>query len=207
MSSTTTVSDGAGRRGRPRAFDRERALGIAVRLFWERGYEATSVADLTAAMGIKPPSLYAAFGGKRALFTEALARYGEGPGAFSGRALAEEPTARAAVARLLREAAVEYAAPGRPAGCMVITAATNCSTSEVVADLRARRLATRSAVEARIAAGVRAGELPAGTDTAALAAYVATVLQGLSQQARDGATAAELGAVAELALAVWPGGA
>lgn len=84
------------KRGRPRSFDREAALEQALRLFWERGYEATSVADLTAAMGIRPPSLYAAFGDKSALFGEVVDRYREGHGAYATRALAEEPTARAA---------------------------------------------------------------------------------------------------------------
>src|SRR5438128_2813799 len=86
-------------RGRPRSFDRETALEKAVMAFWEHGYEATSVSGLTHVMGIGAPSLYAAFGDKRALFEEVVTVYGERYGSFGDRALAEEPTARAAVAR------------------------------------------------------------------------------------------------------------
>src|SRR4051794_32394754 len=84
-------------RGRPLSFDREAALDKAMHVFWEKGYEAASIADLTAAMGITPPSLYTAFGDKEHLFLEAIEAYGRGPGAFGARALAEEPTARSAV--------------------------------------------------------------------------------------------------------------
>ncbi len=101
-------------RGRPRSFDRATALEKALMAFWENGYEATSVSDLTRAMDIGAPSLYAAFGDKRSLFEEVVQVYGARYGAFTERALAEEPTARAAVERTLREAAVEYTAPGRP---------------------------------------------------------------------------------------------
>ena len=97
-------------RGRPLSFDRQAALDKAMHVFWERGYEAASVADLTAAMGITPPSLYTAFGDKEHLFLEAIEAYGKGPGGFGARALAEEPTARQAVQRLLEEGAAELTA-------------------------------------------------------------------------------------------------
>ncbi|WP_221347968.1 TetR/AcrR family transcriptional regulator [Streptomyces beigongshangae] len=196
---------GRGRgRGRPRSFDRETALEKAVLAFWEHGYEATSVSGLTEVMGIGAPSLYAAFGDKRSLFEEVVNAYGTRYGSFCGRALAEEPTARAAVERLLREAAAEYTEPGRPHGCLIIHAATNCTTPEVEASLRARRNADIAAVEDRIRAGVAAGELPADTDTAALARHTGAMLQGMSQQARDGAARQELEALAELATRIWP---
>jgi AcrR family transcriptional regulator len=197
------VSAGRRPRGRPRAFDREAALEKAVRVFWEQGYEATSVADLTRAMGIGAPSLYAAFGDKRALFTEVVAAYGERYGAF-GRVFARTPTARVAVERMLHAAAEAYTASGMPRGCLVISAATNCSTPEVTAALREQREANVAEIRDRIAADVAAGELPAGTDAGALARYTGAVLQGMSQQARDGATAAELSALADLALRAWP---
>lgn len=192
-------------RGRPRSFDRQEALEKATLTFWEHGYEPTSVADLTRAMGIGAPSLYAAFGDKKALFAEVVSGYAQTYGAFATRALAEEPTARAAVGRLLHEAATEYTDPAHPRGCMLISAATNCATAEVEAALRERRNASLGAFESRIRADVAAGALPAGTDPGALARFSGAVLQGMSQQARDGAGREELEAVAALAMAAWPG--
>ncbi|WP_046726867.1 TetR/AcrR family transcriptional regulator [Streptomyces humi] len=194
------------KRGRPRSFDREVALVQATLLFWQHGYEGTSVADLTAAMGISPPSLYAAFGDKRALFTEVVDRYGSTFGAFMGNALAEESDARTGFARMLDEAAVSYTDPTHPAGCLVISAATNYSpaTADVERDLRTRRAANIGSFEERLNEAKALGSLPAGTDTRALAVYFAAVVQGLSQQARDGATTEELRRVAAYAMAVWP---
>ncbi|MFC9232308.1 TetR/AcrR family transcriptional regulator [Streptomyces decoyicus] len=193
-------------RGRPRSFDRETALEQAVRSFWERGYEATSISDLTRAMGIGAPSLYAAFGDKRALFDEVVAEYGRHYGGFLSRAVAEEPTARRGVERGLREAAVEYTLPGRPRGCLVISAALNISpaSSEVAAFLREKRLSNVREIADAVRADIAAGELPAGTDPGALAAFVGAVIQGMSQRARDGAERTELEAIAELALKAWP---
>ncbi|MFI9719206.1 TetR/AcrR family transcriptional regulator [Streptomyces sp. NPDC052396] len=197
----------AKQRGRPRSFDRETALEQAIRAFWEHGYEATSIADLTRAMGIGAPSLYAAFGDKRSLFAEVVEEYGHTYGAFMGRALSEEPTARRGVERMLREAAVEYTEPGRPHGCLVISAAVNATSdsADVVAELRARREANVQAVRRAIEADMAAGELPAEVDAQALARFTAATIQGMSQQARDGAGRQELESVAELALRVWPG--
>jgi len=191
-------------RGRPRSFDRATALERAILAFWERGYEATSVSDLTRVMGIGAPSLYAAFGDKQALFAEVVAEYGTRYGSFTDRALAEEPTARAAVARILREAAAEYTAPDRPHGCLVVHAATNCTTPEVEESLRERRNANLVTLERRIEADIAAGELPADLDAAALARHAGAVIQGMSQQARDGASREELAAVAEIAMTIWP---
>ncbi|MGW5570389.1 TetR/AcrR family transcriptional regulator [Nocardia thailandica] len=195
------------RRGRPPTFDRAAALTAATRLFWERGYEGVSIGELTEAMGIRSGSLYAAFGDKRSLFTEVLDTYGRSPvGAFAGRALSEEPTAYAAFARILREAAVIYPDPAHPAGCLVISAATNVTVQDqdVQALLRDQRAGNLDQFEARLTEARRRGELPAEVSPRALADYVATVLQGLSQRARDGASASELTAVVELALAAWP---
>ncbi|MGW0629000.1 TetR/AcrR family transcriptional regulator [Streptomyces sp. NPDC002758] len=201
---TKTPAESPARRGRPRSFDRETALEKAVRAFWEHGYEATSVSDLTRIMGIGAPSLYAAFSDKRSLFEEAVRVYDGTYGAFPQRALKEEPTARAAVERLLREAATEFTDPGRPHGCLVIHAATNCATPEIENSLRRRRNADIAAIESRIAGDVACGALPPGTDAAALARHVGAVFQGMSQQARDGASRAELEAVAEITMAIWP---
>ncbi|MEV8589349.1 TetR/AcrR family transcriptional regulator [Streptomyces sp. NPDC051180] len=193
-------------RGRPRSFDRLTALEQATMAFWEHGYETTSVADLTRAMGISAPSLYSAFGDKKTLFEEVVEAYVLSYGAYGGRAFAEEPTARAAVGRVLREAATLFTEPGHPRGCLMISAAVNCSTPEVEEALRDRRNANLASFEDRIRRGVESGELPPDTDVVALARFSGAVLQGLSQQARDGATAEELTAVAEAAMRAWPAG-
>jgi AcrR family transcriptional regulator len=192
-------------RGRPRSFDRDGALDRAMHLFWSRGYEATSVSDLTEAMGITPPSLYAAFGDKKQLFLEAVDRYQEGPGGFAQRAL-DEPTAERAVRRLLMDTVNSFCDSNHPKGCMVVLAATNCTTesSDVLDALADRRRAAERAIRTRIAAGRAAGELPAGTDVDALAGMVVTTLYGLSIKARDGATRASLRKIVEQAMRMWP---
>jgi len=194
------------KRGRPRSFDREVALARATLLFWQHGYEGTSIADLTAAMGVSPPSLYAAFGDKRALFTEVVERYGDTFGAFMENALDRESDARAGFARMLDEAAVSYTDPEHPAGCLIISAAVNYSpgTADVEEDLRARRTANVRSFEKRLTAAQEQGTLAESADTRALAVYFAAVVQGMSQQARDGATAEELRRVAEYAMTAWP---
>ncbi|WP_375165102.1 TetR/AcrR family transcriptional regulator [Streptomyces sp.] len=191
-------------RGRPRSFDRLTALEQATMAFWEHGYETTSVSDLTRAMGISAPSLYAAFGDKRTLFEEVVETYAVSYGAYGGRALAEEETARAGIGRLLSEAAELFTEPGHPRGCLMISAAVNCSTPEVEESLRARRNANLASFEARIRRDVERGALPPDTDAAALARLSGAVLQGMSQQARDGAEKEELAAVARLAMRAWP---
>jgi AcrR family transcriptional regulator len=195
-------------RGRPRTFDRDAALAAAMRLFWARGYEATSLNELTEAMGIRPGSLYAAFGDKKALFKEAVQVYSRSPaGAFAGAALREEPTTYRAVARMLREAAAIYPDPSHPAGCLTLSAATNVTVqdADIAAFLRDLRNANLAALRDRLSTARQQGELPADADPAALAGYFAVVIQGMSQRARDGADAAELAQIAELALAAWPG--
>lgn len=203
------MTDTRAKRGRPRTFDRAAALTAATRLFWERGYEATSVGELTEAMGIRPGSLYAAFGDKKSLFKEVVDNYGRSPvGAFVGVALEEEPTAFAAFARILREAAVIYPDPAHPAGCLTISAATNVTAqdADMEAFLRDLRNDNLAVFEARLRAAQRAGELPEAASPRALAAYFGAVIQGMSHRARDGATAAELTETAELALTAWPAG-
>jgi AcrR family transcriptional regulator len=193
-------------KGRPRGFNRDDALEAATMTFWEHGYEASSIAQLTADMGIGPASLYAAFGDKRRLFSEVVARYGQTWGAFSTRALAEGPTARQAIERLLRDAVREYTSPDHPAGCLVISAATNCGphTADIQADLRALRAAGTESIRSRIQADIDGGTLPHDIDAQSLAAFYSTVVQGLSAQARDGTPAETLNHVVDLALATWP---
>jgi TetR/AcrR family transcriptional regulator, copper-responsive repressor len=192
--------------GRPRSFDRDEALERAIAVFWQHGYDATSVAMLTDALGIAAPSLYAAFGDKKKLFFEALDRYNRTYGAFTVQALAEEPDARTAVDRLLREASVSYTRPDRPAGCLLITATTNCSpqSADVAAQLRDIRSQAKTALADRISGAVEDGHLPVGTDPHALTVFYAATLQGMSAQARDGATRTDLQRIADTAMRAWP---
>jgi AcrR family transcriptional regulator len=193
-------------RGRPRQFDRDAALDAATRLFWERGYAGTSLTELLAAMNINAPSLYAAFGDKRALFEASVDHYQAGCGSFAGRALAEEKTARAAIERLLREAAQVFSDPTVPHGCMVVCSALNLPRDEedIRLSLQKRRKLSEQMIRKRIERGLADGELPADCDAAALTSYIATVFQGLSIQARDGADRKTLDAVVTRCLTAWP---
>lgn len=192
-------------RGRPRGFDREAALTQAMCVFWTRGYEGASLSDLREAMGINAPSLYAAFGNKEQLFAEAVALYQQTEGANTTGPLREEPTTRAAVERMLRNNADAYTRPDAPAGCMIVLAAVNTSTANdhvrtLLAEARAQ---SHTMVEERIRRGISDGDVPAGTDAAGLAAYVSAVLQGLSIQARDGASAEQLHRIVDATMSSW----
>ncbi|WP_431042296.1 TetR/AcrR family transcriptional regulator [Streptomyces sp. P1-3] len=200
------TSERVGRRGRPRSFDRDAALKAATLEFWERGYEAVSIADLTRVMHIKAPSLYAAFGDKRTLFEEAVQAYVQEFGGYIHQALEEEPTARDGVARMLREAATVHTLPGHPKGCMIATAGTNCTaqSEEILQGLTELRVQNTRLIERHIRADIAAGRLPADADAHALAVFSTSVLHGMSQQARDGADRATLEAVAEIAMDAWP---
>ncbi|GAA3392150.1 TetR/AcrR family transcriptional regulator [Cryptosporangium minutisporangium] len=193
-------------RGRPRGFDRDRALQAALEEFWAHGYEATPISTLAKRMGIGAPSLYAAFGDKKTLFREVVDVYSRTHGAFTARALEEENTARAAVSRMLWEAAAEYTAPHHPPGCLVVSAATNCGpdSADVEQLLRDRRNANIAVISRRIQDDVDAGILPTDTDSGALARLTGVAIQGMSQQARDGATRSELETIAVLTLRAWP---
>jgi TetR/AcrR family transcriptional regulator, copper-responsive repressor len=193
-------------RGRPRAFDRDEALDRAMHLFWQRGYEATSVSDLTEAMGITPPSLYAAFGDKKRLFLEAVDRYQAGRGSFAQAALCDEPTAERAMRRLLLDTIESFFKPNSVRGCMVVLAATNCTSesNDIAESLADRRRLAERLVRDRIVAGREAGEFPADTDVDTLAGLVITTLYGLSIKARDGASRSSLRKVVEQVMAMWP---
>ncbi|WP_448956125.1 TetR/AcrR family transcriptional regulator [Labrys neptuniae] len=187
---------------RPREFDRDEALAKARDAFWDRGYEGTSMADLVAALGIASARIYAAFGSKEDLFRQAVALYQAREGGFVERALAEEPTALAAAARILREAIETYTRPGKPWGCMVVTAATNCAAENepIGAWLSERRRAQTEAIEQRLQRAVSEGELLADTDANALGDTFAAIMHGLSVQARDGVSRERLFKVARLAM-------
>jgi AcrR family transcriptional regulator len=176
--------------GRPREFDRDAALVKARDLFWSRGYEGISMADLTQELGLASARIYAAFGSKEELFREAVALYEAQEGGFADRALAEEPTAVRAMQRMFLEAIELYTRKRGPRGCMVVSAATNCTNqNEPVREWLAghRRARTASIVD-RIRKGVESGELTDDTDLESLGDLFAATLHGISVQARDGVT-------------------
>lgn len=193
-------------RGRPRTFDPDLALRQALDLFWERGYEGTSLNDLAQAMGIASASIYACFGNKENLFRQVMALYGTTSGAPPRQALREAPTARAAVHAMLRATADQITGPDTPHYCMLILAAPtgaveNHTVREFLAD---RRRGMHATIKERLVRGVGDGEITAPpADVDAIARYYTTVVEGLSIQARDGATRAELEAIITCAMASW----
>jgi TetR/AcrR family transcriptional regulator, copper-responsive repressor len=194
-------------RGRPRGFDRDEVLDRAMRLFWERGYEATSVSELTEIMGITPPTLYRFFGDKKRLFLEAVDRYQSGPGCFAIKAFTEEPTAERSVRRLLMESLVSFSNPKGPKGCLVVLGATNCmvESDDIFKALAERRHAAVAAVRSRIASGRADGELAEGADIDALTGLITATLFGLAIKARDGASRASMRKIVDQTMQAWPG--
>ena len=193
-------------RGRPRKFDADRALDRALNVFWRKGYEGASLPELTRAMGINRPSMYAAFGNKEALFKKALARYREGPAADVLRAL-EAPTARAVIDQLFK-AGIDLVTDARhPRGCLAVQAALACGEESqcVKRALIAHRESGVAGLRKRLERAQAEGDLPKDADPAALARYAATVLHGIAVQAAGGAGRHELRRVAQLALRAWPG--
>ncbi|ROS61303.1 TetR family transcriptional regulator [Frigoribacterium sp. PhB160] len=180
--------------GRPRGFDRDEALSVAMQQFWTDGYDETTVATLTREMGISAPSLYAAFGDKDALFDAAATCYADGATATLEQFLAL-PTVGEALSRVVRGSAAGYSDASTPSGCFVL--------SEPKLAARRRDMAER--IARRLDQAVTEGELPAETDARALAEFVVAVLGGMSTRARDGGSAAEVAAIGELALAGLPG--
>jgi AcrR family transcriptional regulator len=192
-------------RGRPRTFDRDMALRQAMEVFWARGYEGTSISDLTAAMSINSPSLYAAFSCKEALFREAVELYGRTEGGISAHALSGGSTARAAVEQMLRENVAAYVDASTPPGCMVVLAATvsNPDNDGIRDFLAKNRQEFADLLGSRLAQGVADGDLPASVDTAAMTEFYTTVLHGLSIRSRDGSSGPALNAVVDAAMAAW----
>jgi AcrR family transcriptional regulator len=190
--------------GRPRAFDVDQALDKALLVFWRNGYEGASIADLTRAMGINPPSLYAAFGNKETLFRRAIDRYIEQRTRFWHEALAM-PTARAMVEHLFYGSVDFLTDESNPPGCLLVRGTLTCdAASSIHQELAARRAEGERLLRVRLEEAKVAGELPKDLEPAEFARFVMTMLEGMSVRAACGASRDELQKVAELALRAWP---
>jgi AcrR family transcriptional regulator len=195
------MKKGTGKTGRPIGFDKNGALEAAMLLFWERGYEGTSMADLTQAMGLNPSSIYAAFGDKHALFQLAVKRYVEMRAQYAGKAL-EEPTLEKVV-RALFDSTVEFlTTPGHPPTCMTLAGAVGCSLDASPArDLMTEiRKQNQVALRQRLLKARKSGELSKEIDLDDYTRYLSTIIAGLSIQAANGSTKAELNRTAQMAL-------
>lgn len=195
------------KRGRPRALDRDVGLDIAARLFWERGYEGTSTADLTKAMAINPPTLYSMFGSKEELYRQALEFSIAREHSRRSQILSSSLPVYEALGLYLYDIADGDTQPDKPPGCMVSTAVLqhaqeNASVARMTANLREGAIQT---LKSRFDRAVMENELPAQTDTDTLARFYAALIQGMSAQACDGACNALLKRMVDLALAAWPG--
>jgi AcrR family transcriptional regulator len=198
MKSETTA-----RLGRPRSFDPDAVLDRAMHVFWAKGYEGASLSNLTRAMRINRPSLYAAFGNKEQLFRKVLDRYMNGPVAFFGKALAA-PKARDAVEQIFRGTARMAENPRVPAGCLLVQGALACGDPSVRKEVASRRAAAEVALRRRLQRAKREGDLPKNSDPAELAHYVMTVVRGMAVQSAGGASSEQLRRVAQIALRAWP---
>ena len=202
---TSTVQGTGNRRGRPLSFDRDAALDVAMRVFWELGYDATSVSRLTKAMHITTPSLYTAFGDKEKLFLSAIERYSMSFGRVrTFMAVRSGVPARTTIEEWLLGAARELTRDGHPKGCMVVLAAMNSTAPRVQETLGHYRKRLLADLETCIQRAVDCGEIAATTDAQLLAQFFVTVLQGLSMQARVGATRQGLESTVRTAMQTWP---
>ena len=193
-------------KGRPRAFDTDEALAAALRVFWSKGYEGASMAELTEAMGITKPSLYAAFGNKESLFRQALDLYEGEKMAYVGQALAE-PTARAVVERMLRGSVANMTSTCEPRGCLGVISSVACGAEAVSIreEVLARGAIARRALIDRMARARDEGDLPADVDVEGLTGFIYALLQGMAVQAGAGATRADLERLVDTGMAMWPG--
>jgi AcrR family transcriptional regulator len=192
--------------GRARTFDIDEALDSAMTVFWRKGYVGTSLSDLTEAMGINRPSLYAAFGNKEELFGKALERYGRGPSAYVREAL-EQPTARGVAEHLLRGAADLQTDPHTPAGCLAVQGSSYCGADSSPSGraLIEFRHAGDAAIRARLERAQAEGDLRVDADPAELTNFIRTVVYGMAVQAASGATRGDLERIIELTMRSWPG--
>jgi len=190
-------------KGRPRGFDVEKALDCALDVFLRKGYEGASMTDLTAAMGIERPSLYAAFGDKEGLFRKVLDRYVDRSMVFVKLAL-EEKTARRFVERLLRGALESQTDPHNPPGCLMVQGALSCAeeSEPVREELTSRRRQLEAVIRARLERARKEGDRSVSGSPADLARYLSTVMHGISVQVAGGANRKELQRVVDTALKV-----
>lgn len=205
MESITLADAPAPARGRPREFCTDAALGAALGVFWAKGYDGASMADLTAAMGITKPSLYAAFGNKEQLFHQALDRYEAEKLAYTREAL-KQPSARAVAEHFMRGAVAAQTSTCDPKGCMGVISATACGAEadSIKAHIMERRASSNAALVARFQQAQRDGDLPAHLDPQGLAFYLYALLQGMAVLASLGATRADLDGVVNTSLSMWP---
>lgn len=195
----------AARLGRPRAFDPDAALDRAMHVFWDKGYEGASLSNLTRAMRINRPSLYAAFGNKEQLFKRVLDRYMNGPVAWFGKALAAAK-ARDVVEQIFLGTARMADDARIPAGCLLVQGALACGSASARKEVAARRTAAEDALRHRLQRAKRESDLPKNADPTELAHYVMTVVRGMAVQAAGGASRAQLHRVTKIALRAWPKG-
>lgn len=193
-------------KGRPREFDLDDALAAALRVFWSKGYEGASLTDLTEAMGITRPSLYAAFGNKEALFRKALDLYEQEKLAYM-RAALEAPTAKGVAERLLRGALASQCSDCEPKGCLGVISSVACGeeAEAIREEVIKRRQSSRNALVERFEQARREGDLPADADIDGLTGYIFAVMQGMAVQAGAGAPREALERVLETSLMMWPG--
>ncbi len=195
----------AAAKGRPREFDVDEALTAALRVFWSKGYEGASLSDLTEAMGITRPSLYAAFGNKEALFRKALDLYEREKLAYVGEALAA-PTARQVAERMLRGSLANQMSECEPKGCLGVISSVACGqeAESIRAHVIERRASSHQAIIDRFEQAKAEGDLPAHVEVSGLTTYLLALLQGMAVQAGSGASREQLEGLIETSLAVWP---
>jgi len=192
-------------RGRPRQFDRTEALDQAMKIFWQKGYTATSMNDLYEAMGIKSPSLYAAFGSKEDLYEEVLLHYEQSVAPVIWGHMTTEPSPRQAVWLWLERSAEMLTQQDMPHGCMVTLSAVGSEGNDRLGQLvRRLRSAGNALLKARLQQAQRQGDLPASVDIDALTCLYISIQQGMSIQARDGASREVLQGIARTAMVLWP---
>jgi AcrR family transcriptional regulator len=195
------MKTGIGKMGRPIKFDKDAALEAAMLLFWERGYEGTSMADLTQAMGLNPSSIYAAFGDKHTLFSLAVKRYMDSRAQYATKAL-KEPTLEKVVRALFESTVAFLTTPGQPPTCMTLVGAVGCSVNasparDITTEIRKQN---ESAMRERFLRARKSGELPKNVNVDDYTRYLSSILAGLSIQAANGSTRAELKRTAQMAL-------
>lgn len=189
--------------GRPRAFDVDEALDKAMKVFWRKGYEGASMSDLTAAMHVNSPSIYAVFGSKEGLFKAVLDRYDTNRFAQLAGILADTDARKVATRYL--HSVVDFATDKtHPPGCLLVQAGLSCGESDVPKQLAKHRATVEAALRERFERARKEKDLPAGSTAVLLARYIATVANGLCVQASEGAGAAELRKIVAMAMASWP---